>query len=245
MTEKIYTHPFHPHLVFHRVEGGDFMMGGADEEAESDEKPVHKVTVPTFYMGKYPVTQALWQAVTGKNPSRLKGDENRPVESVSWDDITQNFLPALQKQTGLPYRLPTESEWEYAARGGRESEGYLYAGSDKLKQVGWYNANSNRQTHPVGEKMPNELGLYDMSGNVWEWCVDHAHNDYKGAPDDGTAWLSADAGALRVLRGGSYFNGAQNCRAAYRAWDRPAFRRDLYGFRLALSSEFRGPEDRV
>jgi formylglycine-generating enzyme len=240
MTEKIYTHPFHPHLIFHRVEGGDFMMGGADEEAEKYEKPAHKVAVPTFYMGKYPVTQALWQAVMGNNPSGFTGDENRPVENVSWNDVVNDFLPKLLEYTSLSCRLPTEAEWEYAARGGRESEGYLYAGSDKLKQVGWYRENSNNQTHPVGEKMPNELGLHDMSGNVWEWCADHRHDNYNGAPDDGSDWLSADAGARRVLRGGGCFDAAQDCRAACRRWDRPDDRSGRYGFRLALSFRVQG-----
>ncbi|MCB0576929.1 MAG: formylglycine-generating enzyme family protein, partial [Saprospiraceae bacterium] len=148
------------------VDGGEYLMGGAEEEAGNDEKPVHRVKVSTFYLGKYPVTQSVWQSVMRDNPSNFKGD-NRPVEQVSWDDV-QEFLKKLNSLTKQDYRLPTEAEWEFAARGGLHSEEYLYAGSDKLKQVGWYNANSNGETHEVGQKLGNELGLYDMSGNVYE-----------------------------------------------------------------------------
>ena len=215
------------------VEGGTFLMGGADEEAYGDEKPVHKVQVYPFYLARYPVTQALWQAVMRNNPSNFKGAD-RPVERVSWDDC-QDFLQKLNAHTGKNYRLPTEAEWEYAARGGAYSEGYLYAGSDKLKDVGWYRENSGGETHPVGEKLPNELGLYDLSGNVWEWCEDDWHDNYTGAPQDGSAWVDAGSrGSSRGNRGGSWNDGALRCRVSGRCHHSPGLRVNALGFRLAL-----------
>ena len=210
------------------------MMGGTDEEALKWEKPVHKVLVSTFYIGKFPVTQALWQAVMGRNPSGHKG-EDRPVEQVSWQDVVNKFLPKLNELTGITYRLPSESEWEFAARGGRESAGYVYSGSDKLKQVGWFDENSGSETHPVGQKMANELGLYDMSGNVWEWCSDIWHDNYNDAPVNGTPWLSDDMSPDRVLRGGGAYGESQSCRVASRGNDRPVVGYSTLGFRLALS----------
>ncbi|MCB0545804.1 MAG: formylglycine-generating enzyme family protein, partial [Saprospiraceae bacterium] len=181
-------------------------------------------------------TQSVWQSVMRDNPSNFKG-ENRPVENVSWDDV-QEFLKKLNSLTKQDYRLPTEAEWEFAARGGKHSEEYLYAGSDKLKQVGWYNANSNGETHEVGQKLGNELGLYDMSGNVYEWCYDWYNEKYyeecykKGVVEDPQGPVQ---GYGRVVRGGSYFLSAQDCRAAYRIIFGPANRNSVIGFRLALS----------
>ncbi|MBK8965904.1 MAG: formylglycine-generating enzyme family protein, partial [Lewinellaceae bacterium] len=139
-----------------------------DPDAYGDEQPVHDVTVSGFYLGKLPVTQMLWQAVMGDTPSRFPGGQ-RPVEQVSWDDA-QKFVKKLQDQTRLPFRLPSEAEWEFAARGGVYNLNHNYAGSNRLKEVGWYNLNSHGETKLAGLKYPNELGLYDMSGNVWEWC---------------------------------------------------------------------------
>ena len=235
MTDAIYTDPFHPHLIMHRVEGGTFMMGGNDDAAEIVEKPVHQVTIPAFYVGRFSVTQSLWEAVMRENPSRFTGSE-RPVEQVSWLDIVNKFLPLLNNLTGKMYRLPSESEWEFAARGGVKSAGYTYSGSDKLKQVGWFDENSDRETHPVGQKMANELGLYDMSGNVWEWCVDHFQGDYKGASANGIPWVSDEENARRVMRGGGFFRVSQFCRAASRNSNLPDRRSDIVGFRLALSA---------
>ena len=211
------------------VEGGTFLMGGADEEAYGDEKPVHKVQVYPFYLARYPVTQALWQAVMRNNPSNFKGAD-RPVERVSWDDC-QDFLQKLNAHTGKNYRLPTEAEWEYAARGGAYSEGYLSAGSDKLKDVGWYDENSGNETHPVGEKLPNELGLYDLSGNVWEWCEDWYGSYPSGSQTNPTG---PSRGSDRVSRGGSWISVAQYCRVSYRYPYSPEGRDFNLGFRLAL-----------
>ncbi len=231
------------------VEGGAFEMGSPDNdtEAASDEKPQHQVTISGFYIGKYPVTQLVWKAVmNGENPSGFKGDD-RPVEQVSWDDA-QEFIKQLNEVTndtrpaGHFYRLPSEAEWEYVARGGKyHAEGYKYAGSDRLKDVGWFASNSGSETKPVGQKQPNQLGIHDMSGNVWEWCEDDWHSDYKGAPEDGTAWINhSNRGTYRVNRGGSWLSTAQNCRAAYRYFNSPGYRYDYIGFRLALSLQADG-----
>lgn len=226
------------------IEGGPFRMGSPQgaEDAYEDEYPDHDVIVSDFCLGRYPVTQALWRAVAlaapefdlELDPSFQKGEE-RPVENVSWNDIKEKFLPALEKLTGRSFRLPTEAEWEYAARGGKyHAEGFVYAGSDKLREVGWYDANSGNETQPVGLLYPNALDLYDMSGNVWEWCEDDWHDNYDGAPGDGSAWIDGpDRGDHRVQRGGSYWYEARNCRVAYRRLDGPATRNRNFGFRLA------------
>ncbi len=226
------------------IEGGSFRMGSPKgaEDAYDDEYPDHDVTVQDFCLGRYPVTQALWRAVAlaapefglEPEPSNFKGDE-RPVESVSWNDIKEKFLPALEKLTSRSFRLPTEAEWEYAARGGKyHAEGFVYAGSDKLREVGWYDANSGNETQAVGLLYPNALGLYDMSGNVWEWCEDDWHGNYEGAPGDGSAWIDGpERGDARVQRGGGSWSGARHCRAAYRFNGAPAGRFNGYGFRLA------------
>ncbi|MCP5245288.1 MAG: formylglycine-generating enzyme family protein [Burkholderiales bacterium] len=216
-------------LVF--VEGGSFTMGD-NESKYNFEKPAHQVAVASFYMGRYPVTQRLWQAVMDKNPSMFQG-EMRPVEQVSWDDA-QVFIEQLNAVTGKTFRLPTEAQWEYAARGGKYSQGYTFAGSDKLKQVGWYDENSNGETHDVGLLLANELDIYDLSGNVREWCEDDYHPNYEGAPKDGSAWIDTPRGEGRVLRGGSNFHKALHCRSTFRRRYHPADRRSNFGFRLVL-----------
>ena len=243
------TDPFYDLMV--DIKGGSFDMGSNDD---IHQKPIHTVRVPDFALCKYPVTQAQWKKIMGDNPSHFKGDE-LPVENVSWDDA-QTFLQKLNATLlagQKPYRLPSEAEWEYAARGGAQSKGYLYAGSNDLKKVGWYWENSgdqllsgvwvesrlianNCRTHPVGQKAPNELGLYDLSGNVWEWCQDVWHEHYEGAPEDGSAWFQGGDKDLAVLRGGSWDLNDNFCRSANRfrtyrdIWD------DDIGFRLARAA---------
>ena len=215
-------------MVF--VKGGTFMMGATPEQgsdAGDGEKPVHSVTVSDFYIGKYEVTQAQWKAVMGKNPSHYKG-ENRPVERVSWYDI-QKFIEKLNAKTGKRYRLPTEAEWEYAARGGNQSKGYKYSGSNDIGSVAWYTNNSGDRTHPVGQKQPNELGLYDMTGNVWEWCSDWYGRYSSGSQTNPTG---PDIGSTCVLRGGSWFGFDSWCRVSYRSHNDPSIRSDTGGFRL-------------
>ena len=216
-----------------KVEAGTFMMGATSEMKDpySDEKPVHQVTLTNdYYMGKYEVTQALWPAVMGSNPSNFKGD-NLPVETVNWNDC-QEFISKLNSLTGRKFRLPTEAEWEYAARGGKKSRGYQYSGSRKISDVAWYEGNSRSKTHPVGRKQANELGIYDMSGNVWEWCSDW-YGSYSSSSQ--TNPMGSDSGAKRVRRGGSWCYIARICRSSYRYGDAPDCRGLYLGLRLALS----------
>ena len=216
-----------------KVEAGTFMMGATPEmeKPNSDEKPVHQVTLTNdYYMGKYEVTQALWQAVMGSNPSEYKGD-NLPVEQVSWNDC-QEFISKLNGLTGRKFRLPTEAEWEYAARGGKKSRSYQYSGSSNISDVAWYDGNSDSKTHPVGTKQANELGIYDMSGNVYEWCLDW-YGSYSSSSQ--TNPTGADSGSKRVYRGGSWYDYAWSCRLSNRYFNTPDFRIDDLGLRLALS----------
>lgn len=216
-----------PEMVL--VRGGTFQMGSNDSD---NEQPIHNVTLPDFEIGKYPVTQKLWQEIIGSNPSHFKGCEDCPVEKVSWEDV-QDFLKKLnQKYPGKNYRLPSEAEWEYAARGGEQSKGYTYAGSNDVDEVAWYDKNSGGKTHPVGSKKANELGIYDMSGNVWEWCQDVWHDNYQATPTDGSAWDRGGDDTYRVLRGGCWIGNPSNCRAAVRGGNNPTYRSDYYGFRL-------------
>lgn len=215
-----------------RVDGGTFLMGGTSEQgsdADSDEKPAHQVTLSSYYIGETEVTQELWRAVMGKKPSNFKGDR-LPVESVSWRDC-QSFIEKLNRQTGLRFRLPTEAEWEYAARGGNKSRGYKYSGSNNIGDVAWYDGNSSSSTHDVKTKQPNELGLYDMSGNVWEWCQDWYDSYSAGSQQNPTG---ASSGSLRVNRGGSWYFNAGYCRVSFRFNLAPGFRFDNLGLRLAL-----------
>ena len=222
-------------MVF--VKGGTFTMGATAEQGSDAfdfEKPTHSVTVSDFYIGKYEVTQAQWRAVMGSNPSCFKGD-NLPVEEVSWDDV-QEFIKKLNAKTGKRFRLPTEAEWEYAARGGNQSKGYKFSGSNSISDVAWYDDNSRRKTHPVGQKRPNELGIYDMSGNVFEWCQDwYSISAYTSSSQ--TNPTGPSGGSLRVLRGGSWYLSARGCRVSYRNNSNPDYRSSDYGFRLALSAD--------
>ncbi len=214
------------------VEGGSFSMGATPEQVDpdDDEKPVHRVTLSSYSIGQTEVPQWLWVAVMGSNPSYWKGN-NLPVEQVSWNDC-QEFLGKLNNLTGMFFSLPTEAQWEYAARGGNRSRGFQYSGSDGLGAVAWYGDNSGgRTTHEVGMKGPNELGLYDMSGNVWEWC----HDRYGGYPYNSvTNPKGASTGSNRVYRGGSWNRLPGGCRVANRVSLTPDYRCDDLGFRLAL-----------
>ena len=216
-----------------KVEAGTFMMGATPEmeKPNSDEKPLHQVTLTNdYYMGKYEVPQALWEAVMGSNPSAYKGD-NLPVEMVSWNDC-QEFISKLNSLTGRKFRLPTEAEWEYAARGGKKSRGYQYSGNSNITDVAWYDGNSGSKTHPVGTKQANELGIYDMSGNVYEWCSDW-YGSYSSSSQ--TNPTGADSGSFRVFRGGGWGIYARGCRLSYRYIFTPDDRRSYLGLRLALS----------
>jgi formylglycine-generating enzyme required for sulfatase activity len=213
------------------VKGGTFQMGATSEQKNpwDDEKPVHSVTLSNYSIGETEVTQALWQAVMGSNPAKFKGP-NRPVEQVSWNDC-QTFIQKLNALTGKKFRLPTEAEWEYAARGGSKSRGYQYAGSKDLGSVAWYSNNSGSTTHDVKTKAPNELGLYDMSGNVWEWC-----QDWKGSYSSSavTNPQGPASGSNRVNRGGSWYNSGRNCRSATRLSSTPSGLFNFLGLRLVL-----------
>ena len=215
------------------VEGGSFMMGVSDndDEAFDNEKPSHKVRLDSYYIGETQVTQALWQAVMGNNPSYWKGNQ-LPVEQVSWEDC-QEFIKKLNYITGKNFSLPTEAQWEYAARGGRKSRGFLYSGSNNIDEVAWYDDNCNKQTHPVALKKANELCLYDMTGNVLEWCKDWFDSDYySNSPQDNPQ--GPGSGSLRVFRGGSWFVNACYCRVSCRG-SFPDNRYPIIGLRLVLN----------
>ncbi|MDP8211200.1 MAG: SUMF1/EgtB/PvdO family nonheme iron enzyme [Candidatus Stygibacter australis] len=235
-------------MVF--VEGGTFQMGSND--GESDEKPVHRVTVSNFYIGRYEVTQELYESVMGKNPAKFKeSGKDAPVEQVSWYDAVE-YCNKLSDKEGLDrcysssgtnikcdfnangYRLPTGAEWEYAALGGNKSKGYKYAGGNDLKQVAWYSDTSGSKTHSAGGKQANKLGIYDMSGNVWEWCWDW-YGDYDSSKQNNPRGSSL--GSDRVNRGGSWNSYARGCRIAYRSYFSPGYSRSRIGFRVASSSK--------
>ena len=215
------------------VEGGTFMMGapGDDSEALDRECPRHSVTLDNYYIAETQVTQELWLALMGNNPSKFKGDIHRPVETVSWNDC-QEFIKKLNRFTGKKFSLPTEAQWEYAARGGKKSKGYKFSGSNNLGDVAWYGEDlKTGSTHPVAQKQANELGLYDMAGNVWEWCQDWYSNYDCFAENNPHGPRSGDN---RVLRGGSWLNSPGICRVSFRNFFNPVNRFDYYGLRLAL-----------
>lgn len=220
------------------VQGGTFSMGATSEQGEDagdEEKPAHKVTLSDYYIGQFEVTQGLWQAVMGSNPAYHKNGDCYPIETILWVDC-QQFIRKLNgslsgQLDGKHFVLPTEAQWEYAARGGQKSKGYKYAGSNNLTEVGWYSDNSEKETHPVGQKLPNELGLYDMSGNVEEWCQDWYLFYYSSAQTypRGISFLPR-----RVYRGGCYYNFTKGCRVSFRSGSDPAISAEYRGLRLAL-----------
>ena len=219
------------------VEGGTFMMGATSEQgkdASKDEKPAHSVTLSDYYIGETEVTQELWEAVMGNNPSYYSGNPQRPVENVSWNDC-QEFITKLNQLTGKNFRLPTEAEWEYAARGGNKSKGYKYSGSNTIDNVAWYTDNSSSQTHDVKTKQANELGIYDMSGNVWEWCQDwYGKKYYQNSLQTNPTGPSSGSG--RVFRGGSW-GSARFCRVSNRYYNYPGNSYYNLGLRLSLSQD--------
>ncbi|MCD7935263.1 MAG: formylglycine-generating enzyme family protein [Tannerellaceae bacterium] len=233
------------------VEGGSFMMGCTKEQGNDcnfNEKPVHEETVSTFYIGRYEVTQKLWNAVMGPGQSwSYNSDcEDCPVERVSWKDA-QEFISKLNALTEKTFRLPTETEWEYAARGGNRSKGYKYSGSNKVDEVAWYIENYEKSkygnrgtTHPVGMKKPNELGIYDMSGNVWEWCDDWYTKEYEHdgkVIHQGWPFKGDRVFFRRIIRGGSWGGTAEGCRVSFCDYDVGDYRDEYGGFRLALDVE--------
>lgn len=224
-----------------RVEGGTFTMGATSEQsmdAFGYEKPAHQVTLSTYYIGETQVTQALWETVMGSNPSDFKG-ANRPVETVSWNDC-QTFIRKLNKATGKTFGLPTEAQWEYAARGGNRSKRYKYSGSDNLDEIAWYKGNAYDKgklspdygTHDVKTKLANELGIYDMSGNVCEWCSDW-YGGYRSTPQKNPK--GPESGSGRVYRGGGWGDYAWICRSSHRIGNDPGLRGGTLGLRLSLS----------
>jgi formylglycine-generating enzyme required for sulfatase activity/tRNA A-37 threonylcarbamoyl transferase component Bud32 len=226
------------------IPGGTFTMGSPANELErfKDESPQHSVTVPAFYLGKYPITQAQWQAIMGSNPSRFQG-ANRPVESISWNEAIE-FCQKLSQATGRAYRLPSEAEWEYGCRAGTTTPFYFgeTITTDLANYDGKYTYGSapkgqyREQTTKVGSFPPNAFGLYDLHGNVWEWCQDTWHENYNGAPTNGSAWVSENDNDSRTLRGGSWNSRPRNCRSASRVRLSPGLRNFSFGFRVALSA---------
>ncbi|NET40093.1 MAG: formylglycine-generating enzyme family protein [Cyanothece sp. SIO1E1] len=234
------------------IPSGDFQMGSPAGEGADDERPQHPVTVNSFWMGKYPVTQEQWKAVAAlpkvghdldADPSHFKGD-NRPVESVPWHDAVE-FCKRLSQKTGQDYRLPSEAEWEYACRAGTETP--FHFGSTITTDLANYNGNAaygdgpkgvyRVETTPVGSfNVANAFGLYDMHGNVWEWCLEHWHKNYQGAPTDGSAWITDRDDSSRVLRGGSWSNAPGRCRAANRIWYDLDYRYSGLGLRVVCDS---------
>ncbi|MFB2837796.1 formylglycine-generating enzyme family protein [Floridanema evergladense] len=244
------------------IPGGSFMMGSPENEQghNESESPQHQVTVTSFFLGKYPVTQTQWKAVAAlpkvnkelrPNPSRFI-DDNRPVECVSWYDAVE-FCTRLSQKSTREYRLPSEAEWEYACRAGTTTPFHFgetittdfanYRGTDDEKS-GWsgsYNQGPKgiyrAETTPVGSfDIANAFGLYDMHGNVWEWCADHWHSNYESAPNDGSIWLSDNETSNRLLRGGSWLNNPENCRSAYRYDYYPGNKIDDFGFRVVCAA---------
>ena len=225
------------------VRGGEFLMGGSSEQganAERDEKPLRNVTVSDFYIGKFEVTQAQWEAVMGTSvvdqrnisakDSGLPGlGADYPMYYVNWEEA-EEFCRRLSRKTGRNYRLPTEAEWEYAARGGEKSHRYRYAGGNDMSDFGWHSGNAGGTNHPVGTRKPNELGIYDMCGNVWEWCSDWYASSY----DAGQTYNPKGpySGEKRTHRGGSWRNVPVGCRVSERSWSTPAGRCSFLGFRV-------------
>lgn len=221
------------------VEGGTFRMGCTNPNGAKhyydNEFPVHEVKVSSFYMGQYEVTQNLWRAVMGENPSYWHDNDSLPVEQISWDDA-QVFITRLSQMTGRRFRMPTEAEWEFAARGGNKTHGYVFPGTEgNIGAYVWYGGNSSSRTHPVGQKLPNELGLYDMGGNVWEWCYDWM-SEYADTPQENPR--GPKHGENRILRGGSINSPSWGCTVSDRSWYLPDHGYRYHGLRLVMDFDY-------
>ncbi len=214
------------------VEGGKFFMGGTSEQinADPDEYPIHEVELSSFFMSETPITQELYATVMGTNPSRFNTNPQHPVENVTWHDC-HRFIKKLNEITGFKFRLPTEAEWEFAARGGRKTQHFQYAGSANVHEVAWFERNSDTSTHPVKSKLPNELGIYDLSGNVWEWCFDWK-GDYTAMEQ--TNPEGPEEGTERINRGGAWFSSERTCRLSNRNANLPNHKNMMLGFRIVL-----------
>ena len=223
--------PFSKQMVL--VKGGTFKMGDEVGRGNKEEKPVHSVTLSDYYIGKFEVTQAQWEQIMGENPSHFSGCPSCPVERVSWIEV-QTFIEKLNQLSGKNYRLPTEAEWEYAAKGGNKSGGFIYSGRNNVNFVAWHSGNSGSKPNPVGQKEPNELGLYDMSGNVWEWVSDW-FNYFTDSPK--TDPTGPEDGDFRVVKGGSWFGNIATNRVSCRGSDEPVNKRSYVGFRIAISAK--------
>jgi formylglycine-generating enzyme required for sulfatase activity len=220
-------------MEFVLIQPGEFDMGSPPNEIGryQDEGPVRHVTIPkSFYMSKYEVTQEQWRKVMGSDPSTFNGSD-LPVEMVSWNEVQEFIRKLNERESSVKYRLPSEAEWEYAARAGTTTRYSFGDDESDLGEYAWYNENSAGKTHPVGQRKPNSWGLYDMHGNVWEWVQDEWHDSYDGAPSDGSAWEGGD-GADRVIRGGGWTLVARSCRSAIRSGFDPGDRSGILGFRL-------------
>jgi formylglycine-generating enzyme required for sulfatase activity len=218
------------------VQGGDFVMGclpGKDKKCKKNELPPHEVTIANFYIGKFEVSQNQWKTLMGSLPNRFDGCDQCPIVDVSWHDV-HLFLRKLNQLTGKQYRLPTEAEWEYAAKGGIKTQGFVYSGGNILEDVAWFVDNSDKSTKPIGTILPNELGIYDMTGNVWEWCEDrYGFYENKNIP----MAKREDIGVERVTRGGARDSFHESCRVVFRSSANPDARSNTLGFRIALSAE--------
>lgn len=223
-------------ILFVRIPAGEFVMGspGSEVSRADDESPLSPVVISnSFWIGKYEVSQREWAAVMENNPSQSPSGEDHPVENVSWEDC-QWFIGELNAKSTFRFRLPTEAEWEYTCRAGSGTSYCTGDDTSALEKCGWYDGNSGGGHHPVGEKEPNVWGLYDMHGNVYEWCQDYYREDYRGRDGSGAAWDRRDANANRVRRGGSYQQPAKNCRSAFRGTGKPESRRADVGLRLVM-----------
>ncbi|MCC6286825.1 MAG: formylglycine-generating enzyme family protein [Chitinophagaceae bacterium] len=210
------------------ITGGRFVMG--TDIGEMDERPAYEVVVDGYAISKYPVTQRQWIAIMGNNPSEFAGCDQCPIDKVTWNDA-QKFIEILNALTGKKYSLPTEAEWEYAAKGGKDWKQFRYSGSDNIDEVGWYATNGGRHPHQVGEKKPNAIGLYDMTGNVWEWCQDWYNKNYYELNENNNP-VGPASGSGRVRRGGSWFTQAISCKVTTRNSVKQDYMDDIGGFRL-------------